>query len=494
MKPSLNQRITHGAAWMVLFKAVDRSLGLISTLILVRILAPADFGLVAMAMSVIAMAELLSAFGFDIALVQRQRLSDEHYHSAWTCNVLLGLAIGLTLILAAGPVAAFYNQPGLYSVVCVLAMGPTLGGLENIGVVAFRKDLNFRKEFLFLASKKLIAFSITIPLAYWLESYWALVAGMVASRVAGVALSYSLHPFRPRLCLTHAADLFGFSKWLLFNNATIFVRERMTDFALGRLMGPRSLGLFSVANEFSNLTMTELAAPLNRVLLPAFARVQQDRAALIEAFNASISVLALIALPAAIGIAAVAPYLVPVVLGGKWLDAVPLMEILAMAGGIATFQSPICSILISYGRPDLVLRGHVSYIAIAMIALALLVPRMGAVGAAYSVLVGTVLSTPVFLWMLSRKLGVPARVFLIQTVRPLLASAVMLAIVRSVLPPYLPGLPADQGFGFLLGGIALGVVAYVPTVAALWLLVGRPAGGERIILDAIVKRIRRRNV
>ena len=188
MKSSLNQRMTRGAAWMLLVKLVERSLALLSTLILVRLLAPADFGLVAMAMSVIVMAELLSAFGFDIALIQRQSVSEEHYHSAWACNVLLGLGVALVLVLAAAPVANFYGQPELFSVVCVLALGSALGGLENIGVVAFRKDLDFRKEFLSLAGKKLIAFSVTVPFAFALHSYWALVIGTVVSRAAGVTL------------------------------------------------------------------------------------------------------------------------------------------------------------------------------------------------------------------------------------------------------------------------------------------------------------------
>ena len=494
MKSSLNQRMTRGAAWMLLVKLVERSLALLSTLILVRLLAPADFGLVAMAMSVIVMAELLSAFGFDIALIQRQSVSEEHYHSAWACNVLLGLGVALVLVLAAAPVANFYGQPELFSVMCVLALGSVLGGLENIGVVAFRKELEFRKEFLFLAGKKLIAFSVTVPFAFTLHSYWALVIGTVVSRAAGVALSYALHPFRPRFSLSHIRDLMGFSKWMLFNNVVVFLRERITDFTLGRMLGPRALGLFNVGNEFSNLTLTELAAPLNRALLPGFAKIQHDRATANAVFNALISVLALIALPAAIGISAVAPYLVPVVLGGKWLDAVPLMEILALAGGMVTFQSPICSILFSHGRPDLVLRGHVAYIAFAIVALLLLVPSLRAIGAAYAVLGAAMFSTPIFLWMLSSTLGYAARDLFKHTARPLVAAAAMHVIVRAVLPSYSIGMPPHHALGLLLGGVALGASVYVTIVALLWLAAGRPAAGESLALDAIRARLPRRRL
>jgi O-antigen/teichoic acid export membrane protein len=284
----------------------------------------------------------------------------------------------------------------------------------------------------------------------------------------------------------------GFSKWMLFNNVVVFLRERITDFTLGRMLGPRALGLFNVGNEFSNLTLTELAAPLNRALLPGFAKIQHDRAAANAIFNALISVLALIALPAAIGISAVAPYLVSVVLGGKWLDAVPLMEILALAGGMATFQSPICSILISHGRPDLVLRGHVAYIAFAIVALLLLVPSLHAIGAAYAVLGAAAFSTPIFLWMLSSTLGYSARDVVSHTARPLVAAAAMHVIVRAVLPVYSIGMPTHNALGLLLGGVALGASVYVSIVSLLWLAAGRPAGGESLALDAIHARLPRR--
>jgi lipopolysaccharide exporter len=491
MTLSLSQRMTRGAAWMLLMKFVERSLGLVSTLILVRLLSPSDFGIVAMAISVIGMAELLTAFGFDVALIQRQDTVVDHYHSAWTCNLLMGAGISLLLLLSATPVAAFYLQPDLIAVVCVLALGPVLGGFENIGVVAFRKDLDFRKEFLFLTSKKLIAFSITVPLAFWLRSYWALVAGMVASRGAGAALSFVFHPFRPRFSLSHARDLFGFSKWILLNNVTVYLRERGTDFFLGRWLGPRGLGLFNVANEFSNLTLTELAAPLNRALMPAFAKIQHDRAAAASAFSASIGVLALVALPAAVGISAVAPHLVPVVLGGQWLEAVPLMEVLAVAGGLATFQSPICSILISHGRPDLVLRGHLSFIACLVIGLLVLVPQWQALGAAYAVLAAALLSTPVFLWMLSRTLGFSARALSREVLRPLLATVVMYAAVRYVVPEFDASASMQDRVLRLFEGVVLGVAVYVPTVLLLWRAFGCPAGAERFIFDLLKARLMR---
>src|SRR5688572_5338994 len=128
-------KMARGALWMVLLKLLERSLGLISTLILVRLLSPSDFGIVAMATSFIFMAEMLVAFGFDVALIQKQDATDEHYHTAWTCNVALGAMISGVMIAAASSIAQFYGYPEVFWVVCTLALGPLISGLENIGVV-----------------------------------------------------------------------------------------------------------------------------------------------------------------------------------------------------------------------------------------------------------------------------------------------------------------------------------------------------------------------
>lgn len=477
---------------MLGFKLVDRSLGLVSTLILVRLLAPADFGLVAMAAAFIAMAELMAGFGFDIALIQNQRATSRHYHTAWTCNVVLGLAIAAALALAAQPIAAFYERPELFWVVLALALGPAVGGFENIGVVAFRKELNFAREFAFLFGRRVAGFAVTVPAAFWLRDYSALIAGALASRAAGVALSYYAHPFRPRFSLTHAAELFGFSRWMLANNVVVFLREKSTDFIIGRLHGPTALGLFNVANELSSLPLTELAAPANRALLPAFAKLQDDADAVRTAFVNAVGLLAMIAIPASVGIAAVAPWLVPVVLGEKWLGAMGLMEVLAVSGGIITFQSPVCAILIGHGYPDRVFRCHVVFVAVLLGGLFAMPSTFGARGAAVAVLLAAVVSTPVFFLALRRTLRIPITALLRATIRPLIAAGVMYTAIRMNIPPLSPTTPVASGAALLVLAVAGGAAVYAVALSALWFAAGRPHGAEHLLARQVLHFARRR--
>ena len=319
----VGSKMAKGAAWMVGFKLIERSIGLLSTIILARLLIPEDFGLIAMATSVIAVVELLQAFSFDVALIQNQEATREHYDTAWTLNVLFGSICAIVLLALAAPVAAFYGDPRVFWVLICLAFNPLLVSLENIGVVAFRKELQMHKEFWLQLIKRLTVFTVTMVAAFTLKSYWALVIGMLVGRTLSMCLTYVAHPYRPRFSMAARHSLFHFSKWLFVNNIIFVVNARAADFIVGRAAGPAALGAFSLSYEISNLPTTELSAPINRATFPGYARLASAPDELRKQFLNVISMIALVTMPAAFGVAAVAESLVPTLLGAKWSSVSP---------------------------------------------------------------------------------------------------------------------------------------------------------------------------
>lgn len=489
MPHSTQTKIAKGAVWMILFKLVERGLGLISTLILARLLMPEDFGVVAMAMSFIAMAELLSAFSFDTAIIQNQKATQEHYNSAWTCSLLLGLVITLVMIALAVPIATFYNRPELAWVVIALAFGPLFTGAQNIGVVAFLKELDFRREFRFQVSRKLISFCIVVPLAFLFRSYWALVAGILVSKFGGVLISYLMHPYRPRLDFSKARELLVFSRWLLVNNAAGFFKERAADFFVGRMIGANSLGTYNLAYELANLPTTEIGAPINRALLPGFAKMHGP-AEVSSAYTNAVGILALVALPIAAGMHALAPYLIPVMLGNKWLDVVPLMQLLAFNGALLLFHASICAVLIGRGFPARVMYANLFYTAMLLALLAGIFQydkSIGVKGAAYAALLTSLLSTPVYLYQLRHCLGLQPFLFIKAATRPALASALLILMVQRVIPPYRVGTTFVSTFIWLLAGSIVALGTYVAAVLLVWHVAGRPVGAEHMLLQRLAK-------
>jgi lipopolysaccharide exporter len=475
---STHRSMATGALWMVLFKFSERGLGLLSTLILVRLLAPADFGVVAMAMSFVALLELLAAFGFDVALIRNQGTERKDYDTAWTLNVLLGLGVATLMLALSQPLSTFYREPALATVIALLAVGSAVQGFENIGVVAFRKDLEFAREFRYLVAKKIVSFAITVPLAFALRNFWALVFGIVAGRCASVALSYWVHPYRPRFSLAARGDLLHFSKWLLVNNALNFLRERASDFVIGRAGGARSLGIFNVSYEIANLPTTELVMPINRAVFPAYARIAADRDALRLSFAAVIGVIALFAVPAGTGIAAVAESLTWVVLGAKWMDGVPAIEMLAFFGVTIALQTNSYSIYLALGKPQLQACVSLVFLAVLIPGLLWFTTRQGIGGAAAAFVLAGLVILPTNYAVALRQLELPAAVIVKALWRPVVASAAMFFAVRALL-----GVLPDVQIIRLLAGVAAGVVVYLSTLVLLWRLSGAGASAERAILD-----------
>lgn len=485
MTDSTQTKMAKGAVWMVMFKLVERGLGLISTLILARLLAPGDFGVIAMALSFIAMAELMAAFSFDTAIIHNQLATAEHLNSAWTCSFLLGLFITVLMVAMAHPVSVFYQKPELFWVVVALSFGPLITGSQNIGVVAFRKELDFRKEFRFQVSRKLISFCIVVPLAFMLRSHWALVIGILVSSLAGTGMSYLMHPYRPRLGFSKAMELFKFSRWLLINNFAGFFKERSADFFIGRMTGATSLGTYNLAYEISSLPTTEIGAPINRALLPGFAKMK-DEAEIASAYSNAVGLLSLLALPSAACIFALAPFLVPVILGEKWLAAVPLMQLLAFNGALLLFHGSVCALLIGRGFPARVMVANVTY-ALVLIGLLSAVftlrPEWGVLGAAYAALATSLAATPVYLHQLKRCLDLRPILFVRAIFRPFMGSLCVIGLIPWMLPTFVAGKPFWFNLAWLAGGGVVAVSLYALTVLMLWTLVGRPHGAERIFLS-----------
>jgi O-antigen/teichoic acid export membrane protein len=486
---NVSQRMAKGAAWMVFLRLADRSIGLISTIILARLLVPEDFGLVTMAMALIAVVELLQAFSFDVALIQNRGATREHYDTAWTLNMLFALSCAVFLLVLASPAGEFFSDERIASIVMWLALGSAAQGFENIGVVAFRKELELHKDFWLQLSRRIMSFVITITAAIAFRSYWALVIGIVSGKILGVGLTYFAHSYRPRFCLARIKELLGFSKWLFVNNLIIVLNARAADFIIGKLAGPSALGLYSIALEMSNLPTTELSAPINRAVFPGYAAMSGDVRILRGQFLKVFSMIGFATIPAAVGVAAVAPALVLTVLGEKWMASVPLVEMLAFYGLLMSLQTNVGYVFVSRGQPRLVTLLGGAHVAVLISLLVLFTMAFGIAGAAWAMLVTTIGMLPFVYGALFRVLGIEASDLLKVLWRPSFASLCMYIAVRlletstllgsySVLPPI-----------NLLQSIMAGVVMYAMIVMGLWIACGRPEGTESLILRLLASRL-----
>lgn len=483
--------VARGAMLMVGFKLVERTIGFISTLILARLLTPGDFGLVAMAMSVVSLMDLMGAFGFETAIIQRKNADRSHFDTAWTFAVIFGTGIAVMLVLLAVPAAQFYKDPRLAMVLPVLAIGSFVSGFENIGTVAFRKELDFGKEFRFLLSKKVIAFTVTISMAFAFESYWALVAGTVVGKVCMVLISYQVHPYRPRFSLAATRDLFHFSRWLFLSNLVMFLQNKSDAFILGRTVGAADLGLYKIASEIAVLPSTELIAPINRAVFPAYSMLSNDLEKLGEKFLEVFRFIAVIALPVSIGLVCVADLAVRVLLGPKWEAAVPLLQLFVVCGLTSALQSNLFLIIVALGKPKANTMMSASMLVFYLPALVWSSMHYGVMGAAWVHLVMSVVVLIPLHIVFFTLTGLSRRKYAKTLWRPGLAAAGMggtVLALQSALAPYSASIPALL---LLLVYVIAGTLSYVAFLLLLWQLSGRPQqSAESAILREIARRLK----
>jgi O-antigen/teichoic acid export membrane protein len=475
----IDNKIANGAAWMVAFKLIDRSLGLISTIILARLLIPEDFGLVAMATVLIGALQLLVSFSFDVPLIQNPNAGRDQFDTAWTFNVVFATLCGLILASLANIASQFYLEPRLETVIYLLALGFVAQGFSNIGPVIFRREMRFDREFKFLLGKRLASLLVTVPLAYWLKNYWALVVGQLSGTLMSVALSYVVSNYRPRFSLKAKVELFHSSKWLMINNIFQFLNGRAAEFVIGRSSGAQVLGVYTIAYELSTLPTTELVAPINRAAFPGYSRAALDTAQLRISFLNVISMIALFSLPAGIGIFSVADLMVPAVLGWKWHAAIPLIQILAIFGVIQALQTNIGFVYLAVGNVRLITLINGLQFAVLLAFLVTGIHYWGATGAAWAFLGTVVLMIPVNQVLIAKHLNLSAIDFCAKLLRPLLASLVMGGVIWSVKTRLdLQSESAPFALALILC-VAVGAATYSFVLYGLWRLASRPTGAER---------------
>jgi PST family polysaccharide transporter len=486
---TVGDHVARGAAWMLLYRLGDRLLGVISTVVLARLLIPADFGVLAMAMSVIGLLEIASTFGLEVALIQRKDAERKHYDTVFTINLILSGACGIAMLAAAWPAASFYSEPRLVPVIATLAAAWSIQALENVGIVDFRKRLEFRRDFLYLSIKRIAQFVFVIALARVLSSYWALVLGILLHRVFSVIVSYFVSSYRPRLSLAAKGDLLHFSSWMFVNNLIGFANQRFANFVVGRVAGPGALGIYTVSAEISSIPTVELVMTANRAVFAGYSHVSHEPGRLKAAFQQVLGGVALLVVPAAVGLACVAGILVQVVLGPKWPAAAPVLAILAVSGGMFALGTASGSVLLSLGRVSQMSLLTAVRCVLIVAGMSTLIRYFGMRGAALSELIATGVYFPLALGFVARALSISFASFVAWFWRPVLATGAMFLALREFDALWVPVLTAPTSALLLqlLERVGVGAGVYIVVLAALWMISGRPADSAE---SSVTNRIR----
>lgn len=487
-KPGPKRALIVGAAWTIGTRWLMRGIGFISTVVMARLLLPADYGIVAMAMLLVGLTQAVLDFGASTALLRKTTVTRDEVDSAWTLGVIQGALIGL-LLLAASPLAVtYFKEPRVGPVLWVFAACIAIAHAGNIGFVLAQKEFNFALSFRYGIGIKLIGTAVTIGAGFFLRDYRALVLGVGAGYLAGLGLSYAMHPYRPQWNTSRIREIWALTKWLMLAGIGGFVLRKGDELIAARIGSTRDFGLYNVGSDLGQLPTAELGPTILRAFLPVLSSIQEDIGRTNQAVLKTVSAVNTIILPVGVGFAALSSQAVSLILGPAWLAATAYVAAFAVAGAIQTICNPVNTLLVLRGFTRIQSAIVWLEFAVFLIAAYWLVPRHFLMGLVVARILGSVVNIAATAIAAHRYCRLPLGQLVTAVVRPLLGSVCLYAMVVFVVA-HVDGLIWQLVTGILVGTLWFAVWCWVT-----WQLAGRPEGLESTVLDQfLIFRIKTHN-
>lgn len=322
---SVTNKIYIAYFWNMLAKFFIRGMGIFSTLILVRLLSPDDYGLVAIAGVVAGLFEVLTNFGVFRYLVIKENITDDDLHRAWSVNFIFKGGAMLLIFLMSPYIAGFLNEPEAVLAIRLTAVVYSVGLFYSIRTVAFHKALDFKKLNAIKIFAKITSTVATIICAFIFKNYYALIIGLFIHALADVVISHIVAPYLPKFMLKGSHEMFSFSKFIMVRNILGYSRSQADILLVGRFFGTDALGNYKVAQQFAIMPQTEILSPVMGPLIAGLAQVKSQMRLVYTKFYQLIFFFWSFVLASAIGLYFIADDFAAVVLGAKWLTAAPLL-------------------------------------------------------------------------------------------------------------------------------------------------------------------------
>ena len=440
---------------------------------LARRLERSAYGVVARALVFTSRFSVFGDFGLGAALIQRPVLTERQRSTAFWMSVMSAVGLFVVAVAIAPLVAAFYREPQVAPVLSVLALSFVLTALSSTQKALLTREMNFRALELRQIAATLVAAVVAIALALAGAGVWAIVAQSVVFSLIAAILIWLQSPWRPSRTFSRAAlrDLGGFGANVTGTQLLFFLNRNVDNLLIGRALGSAALGIYNIAYQLMMLPLNQVAGIVADVLLPAFARLQHDLAALRGTWMRAVRLTAVVVAPLMIGLVVTAPIAVPLVLGDQWAEAVPVVQVLAWVGLHQSLQRYNSGVLQAVDRTGPLLRFSVVSCVLSVVAFVAGLP-WSVVGVAVAYLVASLIVAPVYLRMTARAVDLRMRSFLAAVAGPLAAALLMGGVVLAAQEA--AGRATSSPVLVLAASIAAGALAY----AALLPLTTRGILGE----------------
>jgi PST family polysaccharide transporter/lipopolysaccharide exporter len=357
-QPRLRHRILQAGGWAGAGFVLDKVIAAIQLMVVARLLTPADFGVMAASATIVLAFMTISELGLESALIAKIEVDREDLSVAWTIAIVRGVVMAACLWAAADVIGQAMQMPQLASLLRIHAWVLVLQGLQSPALPIVLKNLNLRLRVIMDLVRRVIEAGGIIALALWLQNVWALLLGQLAGMCVGSLLSFWVAPFRPRLSLYRPACQYflRYGKQLNVTTLCIFGVMSGGELVIGRILGQEALGFYQIALAIPLLLGVRATVLIHQISMPTYALLQQDRLGVVRVFDLQMGLVGLIFIPLAVGVAVLAPVIVPLAFGPQWLAIVEPLRILCLYVVCAGYLSVMTALHYGANRPDLQLK------------------------------------------------------------------------------------------------------------------------------------------
>jgi len=471
------RRAIRNLVWMFAHSWASAVFGLVTFAVMARILGPEPYGIMALAGLVFGIAGVFVGAPLTESIQQRDEITDTHLNTTFWLNSGLTLMFAGVIALLANPIATLISAPGVAEVLPALSVIMVISSLEGVPGALLQRQLENDKLVWIETASEVLTACVALALALLGFGVWALVASMAVGAVISVAGVFYATKWRPGLEFSGQAfrELFAFNRDTIATYLLGYVDDAIPRFLLSFVGGERAVGLLSIAGTISGSLTDLLMGPFNEIAMNVVARLQSSRKTVHDLLDRVFAMTTAVIYPATLGLAVVAPLLVPLIIGEDWTAAVLPLQIFLVLGirdATGTFN-----IAILRGVGDS--RSPLVILSLGIVLLCVLAPLLlpyGIVGIATLIAVRTFLTWPLSAWLVQKAAGYSAMRQLLIGWRALLCSLAMVAIVWLVQTL----VPQDwHPVAEIAVTVATGIVAY----AGLMLLIG--AGQVREIREGV---------
>lgn len=457
-----------GTLWGVIERASTQGISFVVVVVLARYLGPQTFGLVTLAATIALFGQTLIGETFSQALIQAKLLEPEHAAAIFWL-LLAASTLGTALLAGfAHQIAAVFSQPGLAPILMALSPLLVLTALQAVPSALFKREMDFRALAVASTSGTLAGGVAGIAMAIGGYGPWSLVANLLVQNIVVTIAIWRRSQFRVARGYSHRhlKELWSFGQYTFLLRISAFTANQGPRILIGYLFGPAALGAFSLGLRIVEIMLQLLALPVSNVTISMVARIRHDTGRLERAIGGATQLTAMVAIPAFLMVALLAPVGVPLLFGHHWAQSVPIVQILAVASAFGANGMVYLGVLTGLGRPDLNLAMTTGAAVISVILLVLVAP-FGIVAATAAFVLRSLASAPIVMRLIGKITGIePRRLYSVYT--PVVAACVpMVALVAGVMH-WGARLPSPVLAG---GALAAGLAAYAAGLS----LFGRPA-------------------